>query len=133
MILIFGLRNRVAVLATLALGCRNGHVAAHRIVKVTRWFTLFFLPVIPFSRKYCSICIQCGLTLEMPKEAAEEVASGVSSGSGPIPEPVTPPLPSPSSTPDQAMPPPGWYPDPAGTLGRRFWDGHAWTDAVEQP
>ena len=133
MILIFGFRTRVAVLATLALACRNGHVAGHRIVKLTRWFTLFFLPVIPFSRKYASVCIQCGLTLEMPKEAAEEIASGVSAGSGPTPEPVAPPLPSLASAPDPAMPPAGWYPDPAGTLGRRFWDGHAWTDAVEQP
>lgn len=25
---------------------------------------------------------------------------------------------------------PGWYPDPAGTGGRRYWDGYAWHDAV---
>jgi membrane protease YdiL (CAAX protease family) len=25
------------------------------------------------------------------------------------------------------LPPPGWYPDPAGQLGFRWWDGHDWT------
>lgn len=27
--------------------------------------------------------------------------------------------------------PPGWYPDPSGTPGTRFWDGQAWTDNVQ--
>jgi len=25
------------------------------------------------------------------------------------------------------LPPAGWYPDPAGTHGRRYWDGATWT------
>ncbi len=29
--------------------------------------------------------------------------------------------------------PAGWYPDPAGGPGRRWWDGTAWTEQVEQP
>jgi hypothetical protein len=29
--------------------------------------------------------------------------------------------------------PPGWYPDPAGGPGQRWWDGYAWSDAVTQP
>jgi hypothetical protein len=29
--------------------------------------------------------------------------------------------------------PPGWYPDPAGGPGQRWWDGYAWTDAVVLP
>lgn len=30
-----------------------------------------------------------------------------------------------------ALPPAGWYPDPHNTLYRRWWDGTAWTNAVE--
>jgi uncharacterized protein YxjI len=33
----------------------------------------------------------------------------------------------------QAPPPPGWYPDPAGGAGTRWWDGQGWTEHVQQP
>lgn len=29
--------------------------------------------------------------------------------------------------------PPGWYPDPAGGPGQRWWDGYAWNEAVALP
>jgi uncharacterized protein YxjI len=32
----------------------------------------------------------------------------------------------------QPLPPPGWYPDPAGGGGTRWWDGQGWTDHVQQ-
>ena len=32
--------------------------------------------------------------------------------------------------PPQQMPPPGWYPDPSGGAGQKYWDGYAWHTAV---
>jgi uncharacterized protein YxjI len=32
----------------------------------------------------------------------------------------------------QSPPPPGWYPDPAGGAGTRWWDGQTWTEHVQQ-
>jgi uncharacterized RDD family membrane protein YckC len=29
--------------------------------------------------------------------------------------------------------PAGWYPDPSGDPGQRWWDGSQWTDQVQQP
>jgi len=35
--------------------------------------------------------------------------------------------------PPATLPPTGWYPDPAGGSGWRFWSGTAWTATTQQP
>jgi len=123
--ILFGFRTRPAELAALSLACRNGHVAGHRIHKVVRWFTLFFIPVIPLSRRYSSVCLQCGLTLKLTREEADALVARAAATPVDAPaDPVAPPLAT-------GGPPAGWYSDPSGGAGQRYWDGRGWTDAVQ--
>lgn len=32
-----------------------------------------------------------------------------------------------------SLPPPGWYPDPAGTPGKAYWDGQNWGSPPSKP
>jgi hypothetical protein len=50
---------------------------------------------------------------------------GGGSGYGWTPPPSAPPPPPPPSG-----VPPGWYPDPSGGGGLRYWNGSAWTEDV---
>lgn len=73
---IFGYRTRVAILATLNYICQFcGVAAAHRVVRRRRWFTLFFIPVIPLGAgQYTDTCVSCGRVRKLTKEQAESVA-----------------------------------------------------------
>ncbi len=73
--LIFGYRTRVAVLATLTSICEVcGVPAAHRVARRSRWFTLFFIPVVPLGAgQHTDTCIHCGRVRALTKEQAESV------------------------------------------------------------
>ena len=64
------------------------------------------------------------------------VPSIVPAAPSPSFEPPAPPPPQafvPPPPPPQALPPAGWYPDPQGSGGTRYWDGAAWTATVLPP
>jgi hypothetical protein len=56
-------------------------------------FTLFFIPVVPISQKYLSVCAQCGVQVKWAKEDAMAM---VNRGSSPAlsAEPMAPPVPT---------------------------------------
>jgi len=47
--------------------CHNSVVLHH--IYLTVWFTLFFLPVIPYKRRRALVCPICSWSREVPKEA----------------------------------------------------------------
>ena len=108
-IIIFGGRRTVKPLGILQAQCpRCGQVAAQRLIRTTRWFTLFFLPVIPLGSRHIATCTYCGSAVVVPKEAVDGLLAG---------QAAAPPLPPPM----QAIPPPGpapaqqWPQQPPGT------------------
>ncbi len=72
-------------------------------------------------------CAACGAPVPVrhgdPERVAPTVTSALTVASAPIEDvPTRPAL--------QATPEPGWYPNPDGSGGMRYFDGRAWTDRV---
>jgi hypothetical protein len=40
---------------------------------VRTWFSLFYIPIIPYSRLYCVICPNCGSYIELTAEQFEKI------------------------------------------------------------
>lgn len=55
---------------------------------------------------------------------------GGSPGYGWMPPPTSSPPPPPPQAPPPSGVPAGWYPDPSGGGGLRYWNGSAWTEDV---
>lgn len=43
-------------------------ISSWELCLMRTWFTLFFIPIIPYSRKYCIVCNNCGSYIELTKE-----------------------------------------------------------------
>ncbi|MBO0842860.1 MAG: zinc-ribbon domain-containing protein [Nocardioides sp.] len=76
MLIIFGFKTYTKLLATLSIVCPNCHnPAAHRLFKITRKFTLFFIPLFPVSVRRRIDCTFCGYAQKLSKEQADQVMS----------------------------------------------------------
>ncbi|MEV5427937.1 zinc-ribbon domain-containing protein [Streptomyces sp. NPDC052701] len=72
--IIFGTKGYLYQLAMLTLVCgRCGNPAAHALRKRVTKFTLFFVPLFPFSTKYMTQCTFCGAEQSVSKEQAEHL------------------------------------------------------------
>jgi zinc-ribbon family len=71
MLLIFGMRSRShqhgPCVAASCPRCHNEVVLIYLVV--TRWFTLFFIPVIPTSKRRMLMCPICHWNREVPKSS----------------------------------------------------------------
>jgi zinc-ribbon family len=95
MFLIFGIKRMNRRLATVLALCGQCHTpAAQVVVRLSTWFSLFFIPLIPLGSKYVSTCTLCGTSVKIDKAQAEHMiaaAQQISAGS------ATPPAPQPDS------------------------------------
>lgn len=51
--------------------CNND--STWRLQRETSWFTLFFIPIIPYRRKYYVYCPVCHWVTEVPKAEAQRI------------------------------------------------------------
>ncbi|MEU3185435.1 zinc-ribbon domain-containing protein [Streptomyces sp. NPDC006923] len=84
--IIFGTKGYLYQLAILTLVCGQcGNPSAHTLKKHVTKFTLFFVPLFPFSTKYRTQCTFCGAEQRVSKEQADQLlaqAAGQSAGPG---------------------------------------------------
>lgn len=55
--------------------CGNQHY--FQILRVAKWFTLFWIPIFPYSFKYFLACPICNFGRQMAKDEAKMLAAGV--------------------------------------------------------
>ncbi|MEV0639554.1 zinc-ribbon domain-containing protein [Streptomyces sp. NPDC050619] len=81
--IIFGTKGYLYQLAILTLVCGQcGNPSAHTLRKRVTKFTLFFVPLFPFSTKYATQCTFCGAEQKVTKEQAEQLQAQAQSASG---------------------------------------------------
>ncbi|MGW2419033.1 zinc-ribbon domain-containing protein [Streptomyces sp. NPDC001709] len=81
--IIFGTKAYLYQLAILTLVCGHcGNPAAHTLRKRVTKFTLFFVPLFPFSTKYATQCTFCGMEQEVTKERAEQLQAQAAGAPG---------------------------------------------------
>jgi zinc-ribbon family len=83
MIILFGFRRRASRLATIFVMCAHCHTpAAHALTRTRRYFTLFFIPLIPLGTKYFTTCTMCGHVTQITKEGADQYLASVAQSAG---------------------------------------------------
>ena len=61
--LIFGWRTKAKSLGQVERSCvKCARLTMHNAIEAKKWFTLFFIPVIPLGSNYVNRCGVCGLS-----------------------------------------------------------------------
>ena len=72
MSIIFGSRSKNKVLGQVQYPCqRCGRMAYHTLVRSRRWFSLYFIPVIPLSKTTTARCNLCGYQSQIDNNQAD--------------------------------------------------------------
>lgn len=59
---------------------RCGNESGWQLCLIRKWFTLFFIPVIPYEHHYCMMCPRCGGYREVDKGQFNEMVRQIQYG-----------------------------------------------------
>lgn len=77
MFFIFGVKNSSRNLGLSRATCPHcGNVAAQRVDRRKRVFSLFFIPVIPLGSSYAATCTACGVSTKINRDRADGILAG---------------------------------------------------------
>jgi hypothetical protein len=76
MFFLFGVRTKAKPIGQLDRACTKcARSTMHVAVETRRWFTLFFIPVIPLGGNHFVRCNLCGLTTKASPEMKSQMAT----------------------------------------------------------
>jgi Protein of unknown function (DUF2510)/zinc-ribbon family len=108
MIIIFGLRRLRKGLGPVMLRCANCGASPLVLFRISTWFALFFIPVIPISFKHATACPNCRRIEDVSKAQVENARAQAeamrAAGQSTAPSmPTTAVAPAPASTLESAV------------------------------
>ena len=72
--ILFGYKTRPKVIGGANTTCKNcKRRTAHGLVKLTEWFTLYFIPIIPLANDLLYVCGRCGYRIKVEGEEKRAV------------------------------------------------------------
>ena len=71
MLIIFGIRRLNKRMGPIALRCSNCGMSGLALFRVSTWFALFFIPVIPLGFKHVTVCPNCKRQAQVSKETVD--------------------------------------------------------------
>jgi zinc-ribbon family len=76
MFFLFGIRTKSKAINQIQYPCSNcKRATVFTAMESKRWFTLFFIPVIPLGGNFPIRCNLCGLTLKCSPELKEQITA----------------------------------------------------------
>lgn len=78
MFIIWGTRGMEKILGYTGQKYQCGHcnnVSQYKVFRRQKWFTLFWIPIFPFSSEYYVCCPICNYGQKVPKEEAQRLVS----------------------------------------------------------
>lgn len=76
MFFLFGMRTKSKGIGQMEYPCTKcARSTMHVVVESKRWFTLFFVPVIPLGGNQLIRCNLCGLTLKCSQELKNQITA----------------------------------------------------------